>query len=216
MSSSIKKNIDDSINFFPLLKYIILIHLYLLSLSCVHAMDINTSELFKPKGAVYDITNTAPNTIQTMKMVEKILVEVDAISGLMPREFKLGTCSETGCPVDSIQCDAVTETPYCPDGSILNTTRDMCQKDPDVFNCPTGYTYDKQVQKCVRPLECPNDGIYVVERQRCEYKRIYECPMGYTQDGDTCIAPPVCPNGAVFDATLLKCTAEPVFACADA
>ncbi|WP_148295282.1 hypothetical protein [Sulfurospirillum multivorans] len=92
----------------------------------------------------------------------------------------------------------------------------MCQKAPDVFSCPDGFTYDADVKQCVKPLDCPSGGTYSVERNRCEYPRIYECPTGYTLSGDTCIAPPVCPSGATFDATILKCTVDPTFACVDA
>lgn len=210
----IKQTIHTHIVSISLLKIFIFIFSFFPTF--VNAMDVNTTELFNPASAVYDVTNTAPNTIKTMQLVEKTLVQVDAISGLMPREIKLGACSETGCPIDAVQCDAVTELPSCPSGSVLNATRDMCQKDPDVFECPSGFNYDNMLGKCVKPLECPSGGEYNVSRNRCEFKRIYECPVGYTQEGNTCVAPPTCPSNAIFNPTTLKCELDATYACADA
>lgn len=182
-----------------------------------------SNDILNPNNTAYDITFTddTANKIYINKTyieVSQVVKEIEKIANaLVPRDITVASCSSTtGCPLDSVQCDAVTETPYCPDGSTLNTTRDMCQKDPDVFSCPTGFTYDMSLKQCVKPLDCPNGGTYVVSRNRCEYKRIYECPAGYAQSGNTCIAPPVCPNNATFDATLLKCTLNPTFQCADA
>ena len=175
-----------------------------------------------PSAQSFDLTFTEDQNKsilinKTYIEIDKIIAEVQKITGaLIPRDITIENCSSTGCPIDSIQCDAVTELPSCPSGSILNTTRDMCQKDPDVFSCPTGFTYDNMLDKCVKPLECPSGGEYIISRNRCEFKRIYECPVGYTQEGNTCVAPPVCPNNATFDATLLKCTLNPTFQCADA
>lgn len=181
-----------------------------------------SNDILNPNNTAYDITFTDDTTNKiyinkTYIEVAQVVKEIEKIANaLVPRDINIANCSSTGCPIDSVQCDAVTELPYCPDGSVLNTVRDMCQKDPDVFNCPIGFTYDSTIKQCVKPLDCPNGGTYVVSRQRCEYKRIYECPAGYTQSGNTCIAPPVCPNNATFDATLLKCTLNPTFQCADA
>lgn len=182
-----------------------------------------SNDILNPNNTAYDVTftNDTANQIyinKTYVEVDQVVKEIEKIANaLVPRDIELANCStSTGCPINAVQCDAVTETPYCPDGSILNTARDMCQKDPDVFACPDGFTYDKDLKQCVKPLDCPNGGTYVVSRNRCEYKRIYECPAGYTQSGNTCIAPPVCPNNATFNATLLKCTLNPTFQCADA
>jgi len=200
-----------------------LLALILLNQSIFGASNSTPSDILTPNSTAYDITFTddATNQIYINKTyieVAQVVKEIEKIANaLVPRDITVASCSSsTGCPLDSVQCDAVTETPYCPDGSTLNTTRDMCQKAPDVFSCPDGFTYDADVKQCVKPLDCPSGGTYSVERNRCEYPRIYECPTGYTLSGDTCIAPPVCPSGATFDATILKCTVDPTFACVDA
>ena len=197
--------------------------LFLIHQSAFGASNSVSSDVLTPNSTAFDITFTDDTTNKiyinkTYIEVAQVVKEIEKIANaLVPRDITVASCSSTtGCPLDSVQCDAVTETPYCPDGSTLNTVRDMCQKDPDVFSCPTGFTYDSAIKQCVKPLDCPNGGTYVVSRNRCEYKRIYECPAGYTQSGNTCIAPPVCPNNATFDATLLKCTLNPTFQCADA
>jgi len=197
--------------------------LLLLHQNIFGASNSTSSDILMPNNTAYDITFTNDSTNQifikkTYIEVNQVVKEIEKIANaLVPRDITVASCSlSTGCPLDSVQCDAVTESPYCPDGSTLNTTRDMCQKAPDVFSCPDGFTYDADVKQCVKPLDCPSGGTYSVERNRCEYKRIYECPTGYTQSGDTCIAPPTCPSGATFNSTILKCTVDPSFACADA
>ncbi|WP_457748585.1 hypothetical protein [Sulfurimonas sp.] len=148
--------------------------------------------------------------------VAKVAKEVDAILAQIPRIVKLGSCSDTGCNLDAAKCNAIYEDPICPSDSILNTTRDMCQKDPDVKNCPSGFDYDQTVDKCVKSVVCPSGGTYVVDRQRCEYNRIYECPDGYTEDANgICIAPPTCPDGATFDETRNRCESPIGYTCED-
>lgn len=177
------------------------------------------NDILSPNSTAYDFTFTddANSSIYLNKTyieVSQVVKEIEKIANaLVPRDINVANCSTTGCPIDAVQCDAVTELPSCPDGSVLNTTRDMCQKDPDVFDCPSGFTYDNDLKQCIKPLDCPNGGTYSIERNRCEFKRIYECPTGYTQDGDTCIAPPTCPSGAVFNASLLKCTIDSTMQC---
>ena len=185
------------------------------------ASNSASKDILAPNGTAFDFTftddtNSSIYLNKTYIEVSQVVKEIEKIANaLVPRDISVENCSLSGCPIDAVQCDAVTESPSCPDGSILNTVRDMCQKEPDVFDCPNGFTYDNDIRQCVKPLDCPNGGTYSIERNRCEFKRIYECPIGYTQDGDTCIAPPTCPSGATFDSTLLKCTTEPTFACAD-
>lgn len=180
------------------------------------------NDILSPNSTAYDFTFTddANSSIylnKTYIKVSQVVKEIEKIANaLVPRDINVANCSTTGCPIDAVQCDAVTELPSCPDGSVLNTTRDMCQKDPDVFSCPTGFTYDSDLRQCVKPLDCPSGGTYSIERNRCEFKRIYECPAGYTQDGNVCVAPPMCPSGAISDASILKCTVDATYACADA
>lgn len=198
---------------------VLLLMAFSISFSSLFA-EVTANDILNKKAQRWDITfsdtekGDLDNTETLLKEVNRVAKEIDKISVLLPRATLLGSCSGgTGCNLDSAQCDAVTEVPFCPDDSVLNTTRDMCQKDPDVFNCPDGYTYDNMVGQCVKPLECPYGGTYVVERQRCESPIIYDCPTGYTLTDGVCVSPPLCDAGAKFNPVNNQCEVSATFKC---
>lgn len=199
---------------------ILLIMAFSLSFSSLFA-EVIANDILNKNVQRWDITfsdtdNGDVNNIETMlQEVNKVAKEIDKISVLLPRATLTGSCGDTGCSLDSVQCDAVTETPFCPDGSVLNTTRDMCQKDPDVLECPDGFTYDTLVGQCIKPVKCPDGGIYVLERQRCEFPIIYECPEGYTEENGICVSPPLCSGGGIFNKDTNLCEINITYKCED-
>jgi len=200
-------------------RIILLLMAFSISFSSLFA-EVTANDILNKNAQRWDITfsdtdNGDVNNIETMlQEVNKVAKEIDKISVLLPRATLIGSCSGgIGCNLDSVQCDAVTEAPFCPDGSVLNTTRDMCQKDPDVFDCPVGFTYDTMVGQCVKLVDCPYGGTYVVERQRCESPIIYDCPAGYTLTEGICVSPPLCEAGATFNSTTNKCEIEAIKIC---
>jgi len=200
-------------------RIILLLMVFSISFSSLFA-EVTASDILNKNAQRWDITfsdtdNGDVNNIETMlQEVNKVAKEIDKISVLLPRATLTGSCSGgVGCNLDSAQCDAITETPFCPDGSVLNTTRDMCQKDPDVFDCPAGFAYDTSVGQCVKPVECPYGGTYIVERQRCESPILYDCPPGYTEENGVCVSPPLCQAGATFNPINDMCEVEATNKC---
>lgn len=182
--------------------------------------EVTANDILKKNTQRWDITFDNPdkadikNTAKVLEEVAKVAKEINKISVLLPRLARMGSCGDTGCNLDSVKCDAVTEKPVCPDGSVLNPTRDMCQKDPDIFKCPTGYTYDSALELCAKSLTCPYGGTYVLKRHRCEVKRIWKCPSGYTEKSNgICVSPPICSKGGIFDKSIHKCVIKIVWKC---
>ena len=84
------------------------------------------------------------------------------------------------CPQNRVRCDATNEEPLCPEGT-LNPDRDMCQADATI-TCPSGYTWDASIDKCVMQYQCPEGGILNKQKDRCEKAFTPTCPTGYTAD----------------------------------
>jgi hypothetical protein len=99
------------------------------------------------------------------------------------------------CPIDKVACEATYEKPQCPDG-VLNPDRDMCQANATIV-CPSGYTYDSSLDKCVLTPACPDGGVLNTVRDRCEKTVINECPTGYTYDStnNLCVKSVDCGDG---------------------
>jgi len=108
----------------------------------VSALPI-AKELRRPTGIVFDVTkDPTTNDLSISKIiteVAKITVPIDKIISEFPREVMVDTCSGTGCPIESVQCDAVYENPLCPNGE-LNTTTHMCESNPLTTLCPGNHS----------------------------------------------------------------------------
>lgn len=115
------------------------------------------------------------------------------------------------CPVGSLDCTATYQPAICPQGSTLNTARDMCQADPSV-QCPNGYTWDTSIDKCTASVACSENGSFNSGADRCEKIVQNDCPIGYTYDGNTtsptydhCIKAATCADGGSFVAARDRC-----------
>lgn len=118
------------------------------------------------------------------------------------------------CPVGSLDCTATYQLAMCPQGSTLNTTRNMCQVDPTA-QCPSGYTWDTSIDKCVVAPPCPEGGIFNSVTDRCEKIVNNVCPSGYTYDAtrDVCAMSVSCETGATFAASRDRCETSPAWDC---
>ena len=84
------------------------------------------------------------------------------------------------CPEERVQCDATNVDPYCPEGQ-LNPDRNMCQADATI-TCPSGYTWEPSIDKCIMDVSCDDNGIFNPDTDRCEKAVVRECPPDYTLD----------------------------------
>lgn len=146
-------------------------------------------------------------------------------------EDELQECISGVCPIDTVNCDVQLSDPVCPGGGFLSIDRDMCQAD-STNSCPSGYTYDQSIDRCVRAVECSDGGIFNPLTDRCEKLATDSCPDTYTLDagnnicwkavdcgtGGTFIAAkdrceraisPACAVGFIFNTGNGKCEAEP-------
>ena len=116
------------------------------------------------------------------------------------------------CPIDKVACKATYDKPLCPQGT-LNPDRDMCQANAKI-ECPSGYTWDSSLDKCVLVPDCPDGGVLNTVRDRCEKTVINECPQGYTYDSsrDTCIKSVDCGDG-VFVPERNRCEKSVTLTC---
>ena len=139
--------------------------------------------------------------------------------GELSGPFESGKCETTTqgnlCPVGALDCNTDYQPPVCPSGSTLNTERDMCQKDPDQVNCPTGYTWDQSTDKCVMYPPCSDGGTYNASTDRCEKLVQNDCPVGYTFDSSlqVCQKAVSCPDGGSFNASLDRCEKPVTWQC---
>ncbi len=128
---------------------------------------------------------------------------------------ELQSCMKTPqgnfCPVGSLDCTASYQPAVCPDGSTLNTSRDMCQIDPSIL-CPVGYTWDTSIDKCTASVPCAENGVYNPVTDRCEKLVQNDCPIGYTYDSnvssptyDRCVKQASCTDGGSLIVTSDRC-----------
>jgi conjugal transfer mating pair stabilization protein TraN len=81
------------------------------------------------------------------------------------------------CPLEKKQCADVIEPTVCLDGGIKESGRHVCQLDPAV-TCPVGgYIWDKEADKCVMKVPCPDNGEYNPASQRCEKNVLLTCAL---------------------------------------
>ena len=126
----------------------------------VYGIDISSEELLKPTSSIYDITVEDPSKIQSMQMVEKILVEISMLGGDTPRKSVLANCGKSGCPIDAQKCNVVSEIAECPSSSILNSETDKCSAETEP-GCLPNLTLETIMSPIVRttcsaPTSCPS------------------------------------------------------------
>lgn len=119
------------------------------------------------------------------------------------------------CPKNKVRCDSTYEEPSCPAGGSLDTSANMCRAEPNV-TCPTGYTWNREIDRCVRDVECPDGGTFNPNTDRCEKLVQNECPSGYSYDAaqDKCWRTVDCSPGT-FNATKDRCEMPPAWDCPD-
>lgn len=115
------------------------------------------------------------------------------------------------CPIEQVLCTDVFEKPSCPDNGVLEPNRHMCQLPPTVV-CPSGYTWDKSIDRCVADIQCSEGGIYNSSTQKCEKVATSVCDPGGTIVGTQCITPAICPLGGAFGPDN-RCWITPTYTC---
>ena len=79
-------------------------------------------------------------------------------------------------------CELKDTIKMCPDEAPLNGRRgddDRCERDINSsIDCPTGYTWDKTLDHCVKSVVCPDGGTLNPDKDRCEIKvsELNTCP----------------------------------------
>ena len=118
------------------------------------------------------------------------------------------------CPLGDLDCDAKYKPAICPGDSVLEPERDMCQKDPVVV-CPSGYLWDKSIDRCLITPPCSDGGAYNTTTDQCEKKVQNDCPPGYFFDDvlKICQKPVDCGEGASFNVARDRCERAVVFDC---
>ncbi len=144
--------------------------------------------------------------------------DVDLDGDISAEEYKNCVTTPQGefCPVGALDCTASYQDAVCPDGTSLNGDRDMCQADPQV-TCPTGFTWDRTIDKCVLPeVPCPEGGQFNGVTDRCEKTVLNECTLPYQLSSDQtyCFKPVDCSSvGGVFVPERDRCEAPPKWIC---
>ena len=113
------------------------------------------------------------------------------------------------CPLGAVKCNNVNNdlTPTCPDNGTLNTNLHECTAQPNI-TCPSGYTYDRSIDKCTVPAECPDNGSLNPDTDKCEIVVTSSmCPTGYTYNAtyDACVKTPTCPSGGTYNPSRDRC-----------
>ncbi len=119
------------------------------------------------------------------------------------------------CPLEKTLCTDMLEPPQCPGGGVIELGRDMCQLDP-VVTCPSPYTWDKTIDRCVLSVTCPENGNFNQITQRCEKIPTSTCPPNYVLDqaAGICTMAATCPSGGTFSSTTDRCEMPPTWVCA--
>lgn len=140
-------------------------------------------------------------------------------NGYVDETGEVANCAQTSqgefCPVGSANCVESFSSPVCPDTSILNTERDMCQAEPLTTVCPLGYSWEASLDRCVVKPPCPDGGLYNTKRDRCEKLVQNECPVGYSYDSarDVCRKTVDCGTGATLNPDKDRCERLPDWKC---
>lgn len=105
-------------------------------------------------------------------------------NGYVGEVGEIASCLETPqgnfCPVSALDCGTTYQPPTCPDGSIMNYDRDMCQADHLSVACPVGYVWDASLDRCTNIPSCVDGGVLNQATDLCE-KVVADtvCPAGY-------------------------------------
>lgn len=105
-------------------------------------------------------------------------------NGYVGEVGEIATCLDTPqgnfCPVGALDCGTTYQPPTCPDGSIMNYDRDMCQADHLSVTCPIGYAWDASLDRCTNIPSCEDGGVFNHMTDLCE-KVIADtvCPADY-------------------------------------
>ena len=178
--------------------------------------------MYSPASDIYDFTfqdNKGGNTVvATYIKVDKIEQEVNTVLGLFPRSSVIVNCKDKGngvydCPIDEVACNVSTDKVICPHNGVLNPNRDMCQIKPTI-KCPSGYTWDKKIDKCVSHNTCTDGGTLNETLDRCEKIVDNRCPTGYSYDSlrDVCWKKVVCAHGS-FNPSRDRCELSFIKSC---
>lgn len=174
------------------------------TMSQLGAEQLPGSALTKPTGQIIDITFPDGESLEEDreefpydKVVDKIMVEVGRISGLINRQTLMEECGESGCPIDSAQCDAVYAPAECSSGGTLDGDLDMCVLPADV-ECPSGYVANDDYTLCIKPPECQANYTYDATNDICvsmittitPATKTYSCPdENMNLNGEQCCYP---------------------------
>ncbi len=128
-------------------------------------------------------------------------------------------CINTGsgylCPMAMQQCTATYQQATCSYNGTLNASLNKCTTSPNI-TCPSGYTYDSNVDTCVASAICPNGGLLNPNTDKCEIVLTSSnCPSGYTYNTtyDACVKTPSCPSGGTYNASRDRCEYQVVKSC---
>ena len=187
-------------------------------------------------GTVTPPTESPPPTTDPDTLTGRVCGQDLNGNGYLGEQGEAANCVQTVqgefCPIGSTNCVETFSSPVCPADSILNTSRDMCQANPVTIKCPSGYSWDTSIDKCVKTPPCPDGGIYNSNVDQCEKLVQNDCPTGYSYDAardvcqmavncgsdgalnpakDRCESSPKwdCPNGFSYNSGIAKCAADP-------
>ncbi len=105
-------------------------------------------------------------------------------NGYVGEVGEIASCLDTPqgnfCPVGALDCGTTYQPPTCPDGSLMNYDRDMCQADHLSVACPVGYVWDASLDRCTNIPSCVDGGVLNQATDLCE-KVVADtvCPAGY-------------------------------------
>jgi len=119
------------------------------------------------------------------------------------------------CLLDLVECQPTYSEPICPPGGSLNASRDVCEAQPQI-NCPSGFTYSRDLDKCVADPSCPSGGSFNPAQDRCEIRLSSGwCPQNYWWNDalKACVRSPVCPEGGYYDPQKDYCVHEIIYSC---
>ena len=102
--------------------------------------------------------------------------------------------------------------PYCPDGTILNPTLDICESVAEIA-CPSGTRYEPSTGHCISPAACPNpqcpQGCWDKNLNQCNTNAQQPCQFIDTYDPVlkmcTLNGTAECPVDYLFNITTKKC-----------
>ena len=102
--------------------------------------------------------------------------------------------------------------PYCPDGTLLNPTLDICESVAEIA-CPSGTRYEPSTGHCISPAACPNpqcsQGCWDKNLNQCNPNAQQPCPFIDTYDPVlkmcTLNGTAECPMDYIFNITTKKC-----------